>query len=228
MTEANSEHRRIYVVGNSNEYTNWMEGVITKHLENATLVLFTGGEDVDPGLYDEPIHPRTGFNRTRDNKEVEVFNKAQELGIKCIGICRGSQFLCVMSGGKLVQHQENPLFVHNIETFDGKVIPITSTHHQAQYPYVLPSDSYKLLAWSKGISNVHEDGNQKELPLPNNKEAEIVYYKHTDCLAIQGHPEMMVRHGDKFSLSLNYLKLLLTKFMLGSLKETIKPISQTV
>lgn len=208
--------RQIYIVGAANDYANWMNGELTDRFENASLIVFTGGEDVTPSLYNAPAHPKSYFNEKRDKVEMIAFKKAQELKIPCVGICRGSQFLCVMSGGSLVQHQENPLYMHNIETYDNNILQITSTHHQAQYPYELSKDNYNVLAWSKGISRFHEDGNMKELPLPEDKEAEIVYYKNTNCLGIQGHPEMMFTKN-KTSETILYLQSLLTKFILGGL-----------
>jgi len=68
---------------------------------------------------------------------------------------------------------------------------ITSTHHQAQYPWGLPKDKYKILAFTKNLSPFHEDGLEQELPMAQEKEVEIAYYSHTRALAIQGHPEFM-------------------------------------
>src|SRR5687768_16963203 len=69
---------------------------------NLDLICFTGGEDVTPSLYGEVKHPLTYNNPERDKHEVEYFN--QFIGIPKVGICRGGQFLNVMSGGKLHQH----------------------------------------------------------------------------------------------------------------------------
>lgn len=123
-----------------------------------------------------------------------------------------------MSEGRLIQHQQNAHFIHNIETYDDKVLPITSTHHQAQYPYNLPLSDYKVLAWTKGISSYHKNGKDQEVFLRFNKECEIVYYKKTDVLGIQGHPEMMKE--ELYADTLNYLRRLLVKYMSGFLKES--------
>src|SRR6266446_2592686 len=96
--------RKIYVVGSSRQYANWMQGELVDNIEDADLVLFTGGEDVDPRMYKEPRNPHTGCNLDRDIQEAREFYLANKLKKHIIGICRGSQFTCVMSGGKLVQH----------------------------------------------------------------------------------------------------------------------------
>lgn len=211
------KERKIYVVGSYRNYSNWMQGsVIVNNIEDANLVVFTGGEDITPSLYGEKANPQTSFNLIRDQEELKEFKKAQELGIPCIGICRGSQFLCVVAGGKLVQHQQNPQYLHNINVLDGKVIKITSTHHQAQYPYNLAKDNYKLIGWTEGISMMHEDGEEKELVLPEGKEAEIVYYPKIKALGIQGHPESMFANynvNPESTTTINYLRGLLDNLL---------------
>lgn len=188
-------NKKIFVVGGDLEYTNWfpLKKEFVNSIEEAELIVFTGGSDVDPEFYGEPMHPKTYSSYARDAKEIAIFNKAKELGIPMIGICRGSQLLCICNEGKLIQHQENPLYIHEIKTYDNEVIKTTSTHHQAAYPFNLPEEDYKILAWTEGISDIHEDGNEFELDPP--VECEIVYYPKTNSLGIQGHPEMMFKNN---------------------------------
>lgn len=204
--------RKIYVVGHAKGYANWMEGLVVNKMEDANLVVFTGGEDVTPSLYGQPRHPMTYTNLDRDLVEKDAFNKAKELNIPCIGICRGSQLLCVLSGGLLVQDQPNPKYIHAIKTYDGKELNITSTHHQAAYPYNIPENQYKILGWTENMLKHHKDGKNQELNPP--KECEIVYYPTTKCLGIQGHPEDMEMSSD----TITYLRELLNKFLNESLQ----------
>ena len=80
---------KIYLVQGQREYANWMGGELVDTLEDSDLVVFEGGEDVSPFLYGEHSHPSTYTNKERDMYELKVFRKAQELGKKCLGICRG-------------------------------------------------------------------------------------------------------------------------------------------
>lgn len=212
--------RKIYVVSNDgldfgDSYARWMEGELVDSIAEADLVVFTGGEDVHPDFYGHPKHPRTFSNRARDRYEMLKFNEARNLGKHIIGICRGSQFLCVANGGSLVQHQDNPYFIHAIQTFDGLNIDITSTHHQAAYPFDLPKDSYRILGWTKGVSEYHEDGNGEELN--PEVECEIVYYPVSKCLGIQGHPEMMALNHPTVA----YLRDLLDTFLLNNINANL-------
>ena len=203
-----NKQRKIYVVGaGGSHYINWMEGQLEKNIENADLVVFTGGEDVSPDFYGHPVHKTTQYNKARDLYEKKMFDLARSLNKPCLGICRGSQFACVMSGGVLVQNQPNPYFKHMIKTYDNLELEITSTHHQAAFPYEMPKDHYKLLGWTENLLRFHVDGNDEEMN--PEKEAEIVFYPKTNFLGIQGHPEML----DVNSETIVYLRGLLNKFL---------------
>jgi GMP synthase-like glutamine amidotransferase len=203
--------RRIFVVGGQYFYANWMNGVITKDFKEADLVVFTGGEDVSPSLYGEKQGSQTYCNLERDKREVDYFKRAVEEGKHIIGICRGAQLSCVLSGGRLVQDQNNPAYYHPIYTDEG-VIEISSTHHQAQYPYDMEKGSYKVLGWTEGMCGHHFDGEDKEISNEEFKEVEIAYYPETRALAIQGHPEEI--HGEpRYKKTFEYLDSILDKHL---------------
>lgn len=179
-----------------NDYSNWIPNrIIVNNIKDADLLILEGGTDVDSHRYGEK---RSKYAETPDTKrdqyEIELFKQAISLGIPILGICRGSQLICVLNHGKLVQHQPNPKRVHLIDTYDGKKITTTSSHHQAQYPFLLNKQDYKLIAWNTEKLNFHLDGEDKELS--PEKEAEIVFYPKSKSLAIQGHPEWMNKHDD--------------------------------
>lgn len=208
---------KVFVVGNYTEYANWLPNyVLCKNIEDSNLVLFTGGEDVSPSLYGEPVGKKTSFNIKRDLFEMDMYDKAVKLNKPMLGICRGSQFLCVMNGGRLVQDQENRHFVHPIKTWDGRLLNITSTHHQAQYPYDMGKGSYHVIGWTDGLSNRHLDGNNKEISEKPFKEAEIVFYPTNNSLGIQGHPEYDdMKH---YPETMEYLKDLVNNLVNNSFK----------
>ncbi len=186
--------RKIYIVGGGIGYANWMQGNVVDHMKDADLVVFTGGEDVSPDLYSEGAHPATSNNPERDEYEIEVWREALKMKKPMVGICRGAQFLCVMAGGKLIQHQSSDAFLHRINTFDEKSIEVTSTHHQAQYPWGLADDDYRVLGWTVGMHAFHQGEKCKEMVIgkvPNNIEVEDCHYPHIRALCIQSHPEML-------------------------------------
>lgn len=206
--------RKIYVIGSSRSYANWMEGILVDKMEAADLVVLTGGEDINPFLYGEEKHPTTYFNPNRDAKEVSEYYKAKALKIPVIGICRGLQLITALNGGKLVQDQSNP-GTHEMFTFDNRVIVTTSAHHQAAFPFLLPKDDYKILGWTENLLNRHL-GAKGELNPP--VEVEMIYFPKTKSLGIQGHPEWLPKDHE----SIDYFRNLLNSFLDGSLESETK------
>ena len=154
------------------------------------LVVFTGGEDVDPSLYGDFQHESTMSNLNRDKVEEEFYKHAFLYGVPMVGICRGSQFLTVMNGGKLVQDCDNHAIAgtHTI-TAKGKVntIDVTSTHHQM----MIPVGNFNVLAHANGLSSHYQKANVKVIPKEAVEEPEVVWYPNTGSLAVQFHPEYM-------------------------------------
>jgi gamma-glutamyl-gamma-aminobutyrate hydrolase PuuD len=67
-------------------------------------VLFAGGEDVAPALYDEnKKFQNVKTDRARDDFELALFDAAREERIPILGICRGMQMINVRYGGTLYQ-----------------------------------------------------------------------------------------------------------------------------
>ena len=204
-----TKKRKIYVVGPSKGYARWIDCEVVNNFNDADIIMFTGGEDVSPVIYREPANIRTYSNENRDIYEMGFFNRAVTEKKHILGICRGAQFLCAMSGGRLVQHQENPHHIHQITTSEGHSIPITSTHHQAMYPYDMKEEHYEVLAYTNNISKIHQDGHGKEISDTPFNEVEICYFPVTKALGIQGHPENMDIRSD----GVKYFQQLLTKFL---------------
>lgn len=180
-----------------------------KDVNAIDLILFTGGADVDPDQYEEPIGKYTSINKERDAKEIDIFYKFRH--IPKLGICRGAQLLTVLAGGKLIQHVEGHGEKHYISIKDFGDYMIPSTHHQMMYPYELNRKNFELKAWSSNFrSTTYLDGNNKEIETPIDfLEPEIVEYPSIKALCIQGHPET----GDKDikEITLYLLSLFLEK-----------------
>jgi gamma-glutamyl-gamma-aminobutyrate hydrolase PuuD len=68
-------------------------------------LVFSGGSDLDPELYDAQAHPETnGIIRERDDFELALMRAALDRDVPVLAICRGSQVLNVARGGDLEQH----------------------------------------------------------------------------------------------------------------------------
>ena len=185
----------------------------------STLVLFTGGADVDPNIYGESVGKHTHVDLERDKEEQQLFYKFDYL--PKLGICRGSQFLTVMSGGRLIQHVTGHRGNHYIHVKTDHLdnpgdylnYEITSTHHQMMYPFNLSPKNYVLIGWSKRFqSDAYLNGNNEQIVLPEGfVEPEIVYYPNSRSLCIQGHPEYPTCPNS----TKRQMLILIDKFLMG-------------
>ena len=81
--------KKVYVVGEAKHYADFITGVsLVENIEDADIVVFTGGEDVDPSMYGVKKHPQTYSNLQRDLYEKEMFEKINPNQL-VVGICRG-------------------------------------------------------------------------------------------------------------------------------------------
>lgn len=216
--------RKVYVIGRSDDYANWMQAEIVERMEDASFVVLTGGEDVTPEIYGAARHPTTGCNPDRDRREVAAFKRARALDLPVVGVCRGAQLVCCLAGGKLVQDQQMQPYIHSIDTSDGKRIVGTSSHHQAQWPWNLAPDRFKVIGWTMGLSAYHwgeHDGDEMVIGrAPNEREVEIAVYPHIKSLGIQPHYEWLFdqyHEHPKARESIDYMQDLLMRFLAGTL-----------
>lgn len=179
---------------------------LVKTVDEADLVCFTGGEDVTPKLYGAAKHIYTGNNPNRDAFEETIFHRCKEEGVPMVGICRGGQFLNVMNGGAMYQHVEEHTrshFITDLET--GEQVFVSSTHHQMMKPsekglLVASSDLAGSREWYEG-EVFHKD--------ISNQDIEVVYYKDTNSLCFQPHPEFL---DDAYEGMFNYFRNLLARY----------------
>jgi gamma-glutamyl-gamma-aminobutyrate hydrolase PuuD len=189
----------------------WVTGsVYVEDIKKADLIILPGGSDINPKIYGENVGRHTTFNRQLDLQDIEAVKYAVKNNIPIIGICRGAQLICALSGGSLIQHVIGHHGRHIIYTSNNRIYEVNSVHHQMMYLDNLAKDQYELLAWSKGISKTYLDGDNKEkffktkdnsfISLKETlsfKEPEVVYFKKLNALAIQCHPEWLNKNENK-------------------------------
>ena len=203
---------KVFLTTESPEYLNILENAKrVDSIKNADLVLFTGGADVNPLLYNESVHPSTISHNKRDFYETFVYNEARKLNKPLLGICRGGQFLTVMSGGKLIQDASNHEgIVHELKTIDNdKHIMMTSSHHQMMMPFWLNEDEdYQLIAWTEPKSEKYWF-NRTMIMTNMEIDPEIIYYPKINALCIQGHPERCLQ----YPLTMKYVRKLIKQYL---------------
>lgn len=169
-----------------------------EQLRGINLVIFGGGQDVSPAMYNHRniASGTSNFPTARDSLESRIYDvvMGDYEGIYCLGICRGAQFLCAVSGGWLVQHLDNHAGQDHVviltdDMFDAK-ITTNSYHHQMMVPS--NGRGTKLLGYTKQLSNemvydVNAIGVKGEVPDYN---PEIVLF-NSRSLGFQCHPEYL-------------------------------------
>ena len=200
--------RKVWVVGGDSltedMFTKRGWQVVTNP-DEADLIQFTGGEDVSPHLYGQAKHPTTYNNPNRDDYEADIFNYVGNDKPKA-GICRGAQFLNVMSGGSMYQDVDGHLGLHlaypiahpeiddwaEIIASGSKplAIDVTSTHHQM----MIPSEKAEILMVA--YQSTYRDTASYRDEDATREDYECVYYPETKSLCYQPHPEYMEIEDD--------------------------------
>lgn len=144
-------------------------------------LLLTGGGDVDPRLYGvKRPHKRVyGVDEERDVVELVALDRAYELDIPVLGICRGSQIMNVWANGTLVQHVgghaggEHPVAAFkgtNLRrAFGERMARVVSLHHQVVGE---PGQGFRVVAKS-------HDGHPEAIESTDGR-----------MMGVQFHPEM--------------------------------------
>ena len=170
-------------------------------------LLFTGGQDIFPGIYGEETSALCGpVCAERDEMESWLFSKAVlTMDKPAFGICRGIQLFNALLGGKLYQdlpteykgaspldHQQKPPYdtpAHRVMIIPGSplhvlldtdAIMVNSIHHQA-----ISELSQKLECMA-----IAEDGLIEAVSMPGKK---FVW-------AVQWHPEHSLSDGHSHKL----------------------------
>ncbi len=156
-------------------------------------LIFTGGGDLDPALYNGIMHPTIyGVDPERDACELALAELGLKSDIPLLGICRGLEVLMVASGGDLVSHVPDEFgqavrhrsevqrpSKHHVQVLQGSrlakivgatEIAVVSWHHQAVR--AAPLD-WRITAQA-----------------PDGLIEALEHEHHTWAIALQWHPEL--------------------------------------
>lgn len=168
-------------------------------------LVLSGGNDLDPILYQAENQGSLDICRERDQFEMALCQEALKQGKPILGICRGMQLLNVLLGGTLIQevHRQTKqrhlqkaapeIATHTVELVPGSVlaqifqtdsIQVNSYHHQA----------IQKLGKDLRATAFSEDGL-----------IEGIEYTNAACvLGVQWHPEMMVEANIQMARLFDY------------------------
>ena len=164
-------------------------------------ILFTGGHDVSPTLYNQQEKSYCGKScKTRDIMESIILDECLKDDKPFLGICRGIQFINAYMGGSLyqdlpkeydckVEHHMEPPYdrgAHRVEVLEGTrladiigagVHSVNSYHHQAIKDL---SPRVDAMAYS-------EDGLVEAISVKN----------HRFAIGVQWHPEFSYKNNEE-------------------------------
>ena len=215
------------LIVNGNSYGRALEGLgklsnsiedFKKNTKDYKLILFTGGADISPELYNDtsPLG-YCSYNKNADTIDIDVYTIARKYNIKMTGICRGSQFINVMNGGRMMHH------ITNHGTSDGhmfmsealmKPIKVNTLHHQMS---IIGPKGFVIGWCPEKRSNKYIGRNDIEEKW-DKPEVEAILYPESLCCGVQYHPEMMEKDSDGYSF---YYKMI-ANFLSCSINEFTK------
>jgi putative glutamine amidotransferase len=177
---------------------------VVDEVSDAELLALSGGEDVDPIIYNQHEHDTTYGNINRDKFEIGLVEYASRHKIPVVGICRGAQLLNILNGGDMWQDVSNHTGGDHMMKMKGTNIEVlvSSLHHQMMIPnyssvncIVLATAAVakrkeKCTTRDSECKVIREDGISEDV--------EAVYYVSNNHLCYQPHPELYVHSGERY------------------------------
>jgi len=139
-------------------------------------LLLSGGADLDPARYGQPIAGAVDIEPDRDALEAEAWSAAVARSVPILGLCRGLQAINVFSGGTLLQHVaghagpgwgHGPATTHPLRVEPGSALDafvgadgplvVNSYHHQGIRPVDL-APGLVATAWADSAAGPLVEG----------------------------------------------------------------------
>lgn len=152
-------------------------------------LLLTGGVDVHPSLYGEPVNGSVNMDTQRDAAELALTEAFLADGKPIFGICRGQQLLNVYFGGSLYQH---------IGQADAHISPLAKEYPAHEAEAIPGSICHRLYGERFSINSHHHQAIKELAPslratmfASGGAIIEAIEHESLPVFAVQWHPEKM-------------------------------------
>ena len=224
-----SEKKNILLSKSSFNYVKWLEdenyNILNAYQANnldsllsiADGIVLTGGEDINPLMYDNAsnLDLCETINHYRDTLEKLIFDDAFNNSIPTIGICRGMQMINVAAGGSLyadiptqigntVSHRNSGEVNHSIY-----LVGPQNTYNSLIFPKNDTSSSFIVNSWHhQGLNDLAKG--VIVLARSNDMLPEAIVLDsnlHPFMIAVQFHPERLSgNNGISITMRDNFFK----------------------
>ena len=160
-------------------------------------IIFSGGSDVDPELFNGEAHPAvSGVDVERDTLEISLIRHTVDDEKPFLAICRGFQVLNIALGGTLYTHISDQ-FKNSLQHASPREQPRNTPAHEikveegSRLAEILGTPILKVNSWHhQGVKDIpsqlkitahSSDGLVEAMELPD----------HPFAIAVQWHPEWM-------------------------------------
>jgi len=164
-------------------------------LDLADGIIITGGEDINPLLYNDTSNLKVcdNIDHRRDTLEKKLFDYAFENKIPLIGVCRGMQMINVASGGSLFGDIPSEIGTEVIHRNNGEVMHEIALTESCPLIFPEGQDTFMVNSWHhQGLKNIPDGINVVARSFDGLPEAIYVDEKlHPFMIAVQFHPERL-------------------------------------
>lgn len=175
------------------------EDAIKDALSICDGLILSGGPDIDPIHYGQPIHRLCGeINEPRDDFEFKLMKAAKAQDIPILGICRGIQMINVYFGGTLFQDvslKDKDVIQHSQKGSRGKGCQTITVEENSFFHQILDSTAYVNSYHHQSIDQVAPGFKVTAVAVDGIVEA--IEHEDKKIYGVQFHPEMMHENDPK-------------------------------
>ncbi len=174
-------------------------------------LLMSGGQDVDPSLYHEPVNGTDYFIHENDLSDIALYHAFKDAKKPILGICRGMQMIGVAEGSTLIQ--DIPSRYH-IEHDQKKMVPPVDKEKPAHdVSFFKGTRCHAIFGDCYGVNSFHHQAvafTPRGFECSGIDENEIIEaiesLSEPFIVGVQWHPERMIEDEKHLQIAKEFIK----------------------